>query len=79
MLLFSSSAIVLSDAGSADKLKMKAFSDDPRGQWTIEGKKIVNGVGECLDIKGGKDKDGASLISYAYQGSANQHWRIDFV
>jgi len=61
------------------KLKMKSFSDDPRGHWTIDGKKIVNGVGECLDIKGAKNDDGASLVSYAYKGSANQHWRIDFV
>ena len=60
-----------------DKLKTAPFSDDPRGHWAfIEGKKIVNGLGECLDIKGDKSDDGASIISYAYKGSPNQHWHI---
>lgn len=63
-----------------DKLQTKPFSDDPRGHWApVDGKKIVNGLGECLDIKGDKTDDGASLISYKYKGSANQHWHVQYL
>jgi hypothetical protein len=71
---------VFQNAELGDKLKTKPFSDDPRGHWAIiEGKRIVNGLGECLDIKGDKTDDGASLISYTYKGSPNQHWLIQYI
>lgn len=58
---------------------MKKFSNDPRGQWVTDKKKIVNRVGEVLDIRGEKEGKGAELCSYQYKGAANQHWRIDYV
>ena len=45
-------------------------------QWKLDGKKIVNGSGQCLDIRGDNDKDGAELCAYKYKGNANQHWLI---
>lgn len=64
-----------------EKLKTRPFSTDPRGHWAIDTgtKKIVNGLGECLDIKGDSDEDGAKLISYKFKDSANQQWHIDYV
>ena len=43
-------------------------------QWKFDGKKIVNGKDECLDIRGDINRDGAELCSYKYKGQSNQHW-----
>lgn len=71
--------MAFSSEEAGDKLKMKKFSNDPRGQWVTDKKKIVNRVGEVLDIRGEKEGKGAELCSYQYKGAANQHWRIDYV
>ena len=52
---------------------------NPRGQWSIDGKKIVNKAGECLDVKGADKEDGAELITYAYKGGPNQNWMLQYV
>lgn len=48
-------------------------------QWTAVGNRIVNKTGECMDIRGAQNRDGAEVISFGYKGSANQHWRLEFV
>lgn len=61
-------------------LKTGPMSNDPRGHWSIDGKKITNRIGEVLDIKSGlKAKEGAELCSDHYKGSDSQHWRVDYV
>jgi len=68
-----------SNKASGDLLKTTPFKDDDkRGQWRVEGKKIVNGAGECLDVKGAEKEDGAELISYKYKDQPNQHWTIHY-
>lgn len=71
--------MAFSNASKGQELTMNAVSADPRSTWRLEGKKIVNGVGECLDIKGDKDHDAAELCSYDYKDAANQHWRFEYV
>ena len=48
-------------------------------QWTVAGNRIISKTGECLDIQGAQQKDGAAVLSYGYKGSSNQHWRLEFV
>jgi len=64
-----------------DKFKMQPWRGDPRQQWVFQGNKIVNRVLniECMDIERAANKDGANVIAWKYKGSANQHWRIDYV
>lgn len=64
---------------AGDKLKTKRFSNDPRSQWVIDKKKIVNRTGQVLDIRGEKEGKGAELCAFQYKGAPNQHWRIDYV
>ena len=58
---------------------MMPYTGEARQQWTLEGNRIVNRTHECLDIVGGAKKDGAELCAYRYQGSSNQHWRLEYV
>jgi len=60
-------------------VKMMPYSGSPLQQWTLEGNRILNKARECLDIRGGSSKNGAELVSYQYKGSANQHWRIEYI
>jgi len=60
-------------------VKMMPYNGDVRQQWSFVGNRIVNKAHECLDICGESKKDGAELCSYQYKGSANQHWRIQYV
>lgn len=71
--------MVFHNSELGDKLKTKPISADPRGHWAVVDKRIVNGLGECLDIKGEKDEDGAKLISYTYKGAPNQHWHLQYL
>jgi len=50
----------------------------PRNQWRVEGEKIMNGEGWCLDIKGASTKEGADLCGYDYKKQKNQHWRLEY-
>jgi hypothetical protein len=67
--------------GQGDKFTMQTFNASSQQQWTIQGNKIVNkgNPSLCLDIEGGKNEQGVNLISWPYKGSANQHWRIEYV
>lgn len=71
--------MAFSNGGHSHGLKMHPASGDPRSQWMVEGRKIGNRVGECLDISRKNPSNGAELISYSYKDSNNQHWRIDYI
>lgn len=64
-----------------DKFRVTPWRGDPRQQWIIQGNKIVNRILqiECMDIERASIKDEASVIAWKYKGSANQHWRIEYV
>jgi len=68
---------VFQNKESGKKLKMAPHSSNPRGQWTVDGKKIVNRAGECLTLKGDED-DGSPLSSGHYKGAPNQHWTFQY-
>jgi len=70
---------VFQNKDSGKILQMAPFTNTPRGQWTVDGKKIVNRTGECLMVKGDDKDDGAELSSGHYKGAANQHWIIQYV
>jgi len=70
--------MVFQNKESGKKLKMAPYSSNPRGQWTVDGKKIVNRTGECLMMKGHEDDDGEPLSSGHYKGSPNQHWSLQY-
>jgi len=61
------------------ELKTEVYTGDPRSQWRVEGNKILNRAGQCLDIRGASNSDGAVLCAYDYDDKKNQHWRIDYV
>jgi hypothetical protein len=65
-------------SGKGEPLKTVMPSGDPRSQWRIEGHKIVNGAGECLDVRGAHDKDGTEVCAYDYKNKPNQHWLIQY-
>jgi len=65
--------------GNGHDVTMQMASMDPRAQWRVEGDRIVNGTGECLDIKGNNNSEGAHLCSYHPNGQRNQQWRLDYV
>jgi len=67
--------------GQGDKFTMQPFNGSPQQQWTLQGNKIVNKMNPsmCVDIEGGQNKEGVNLIAWPYKGSANQHWRIEYV
>jgi len=67
--------------GQGDKFTMQPFNGSPQQQWTLQGNRIVNRMNQsmCMDIEGGKNQQGVSLISWPYKSSANQHWRIEYV
>jgi len=55
-------------------------SGDPRQQWYLDGNKIINrSSGQCLDISGADQKDGAQVISYDNNGAINQQWSQAYV
>jgi len=62
-----------------ESLKTQPFTGNPRASWRLEGNKIMNGAGECLDIRGAKNNDGAEVCAYDYKNKSNQHWRIEYV
>lgn len=58
---------------------MHPFRGGPDQQWRFQDRRIVNANGDCLDISGASQSDGADVIVYNYKGSSNQHWRQEFV
>lgn len=60
-------------------LKMVPFSSNPKHQWRVEGDKIMNGVGQCLDIRGGKCSNGSELCAYTFKNKENQRWIIQYL
>jgi len=70
---------VMDPAGGGGKITMAPYTGKPSQQWRLEGNRIMNRANECLDIVGESTKDGADLTSYRYKGSANQHWRLQYV
>lgn len=65
-------------AGKGHEIKMQMPVGDPKTQWRFEGPRIINGHGECLDIKGEKKDDGAELCSYDFKNQKNQLWRMEY-
>jgi len=62
---------------SGKKVKMAPHSNNPRSEWTVDGKKIVNRTGECLMVKG-DDDEGAPLCAGHYKGTPQQHWALQY-
>lgn len=73
------SCVTLLCAANGNHLKTTRETGNPRAQWRLEGNKIVNGLGEALDIRGKSNHDGAEVISYKYENHANQHWLVEYV
>jgi len=75
--------MALSVTGSDKELVTAIYSGDPRHQWKIDGKKIVNQMfcNECLSVqkKLVRVPDDAEVCSSEYEGNPLQHWKIDFV
>jgi len=70
---------VFSNTESGKHIAMQPYSDNARGQWKVDGKRIVNKMGEVLDISGENKDDGAEVISYKDSKQKNQQWRQEFV
>lgn len=58
---------------------MVHFTGGASQRFRVDGKKIVNGIGECADIRGAWKHDSAPVITYKYSGASNQHWRMEYV
>jgi len=71
--------LVFQNNTKGQPLKMTQFTGDPRGQWRVEGNKIVNRANECLDIRGANNGDGAELCAYDFKNQKNQHWRLEYI
>ena len=52
------------------------MTNDPRGMWRIDGEKIINGVGQHLDIRGASKYNKAELCAYKWKNQDNQKWTI---
>jgi len=66
-------------AADSQQLVMKPPSSDPKGQWFVEGVKVVNKAGSCLDVRGANKSDGAEVIAYKYKQQVNQAWDQSFI
>jgi len=67
-------------AAPGKKTEVEPFNGGPHQQWAFEGKRIVNrSNGEVLDVYGEHGHDGATVGSYRWKDSANQHWRLEYV
>jgi len=71
--------MTFSSAKAGEDLRTQLATGDPRNQWTFHGSKVGSRAGECLDISGGSDSNGASLCSFAYKDQKNQHWAAQYV
>ena len=74
-----STLLLLAAEETGSTLRMAPYSTSAvRGQWSVDGKKIVNRTGECLDVKQSDKDDGAELVSYRYKGAPNQNWTVQY-
>lgn len=64
---------------SERQLKLHPFYGNPKQMWRFQGRRIVNQLGLCLDIRGAVHDDGTEVIAYQYKGSKNQHWSAEYV
>jgi len=64
--------------GKGHDLKMQLPLGDAGTQWRWDSNKVLNGLGECLDIKGESRSEGAVLCAYDYKNQGNQHWRLEY-
>lgn len=71
--------LTISNAAKGKQLVTAVVSGDPRSQWQFQGNKIVNKLGEVLDIAQENDDNGAEVISYDSGNGVNQKWRQEFV
>jgi len=74
--------LAISIAGNDKEMITATYTGDPRQQWLIDGKKIVNKMfcTECLTVKKSlvRVKDDADVVASEYQGTPLQHWKIDY-
>lgn len=70
--------MVLHNSEYGKEITTAPYQENPRYQFKFEGKKITNGVGECLDIKGKDDDKGAVVITYEYKDQKNQQWNQEY-
>jgi len=68
-------------SAQGDKVRLQPFRGEARQQWIFQGRAIVNRMfpGECPDIERAENREQAGIIAWPYKGSANQHWRVDYV
>lgn len=71
--------LTFTNTKAGEDLKTQIPSGDPRNQWTFHGRKVGNRAGECLDIRGEDDSNGAEVCSYEYKDQKNQHWVQQYV
>jgi len=65
-------------AADGEHVHTMPYLGKPGQRWMISGNRIMRDQQNCLDVKGAKQKDGASVIQWNYNGGANQHWRIEY-
>lgn len=61
------------------KLKTCGVDGNPRSQWSFQGNKLCNRLGECIDICRENKDNGAEVISYDFKDQANQKWKQEYV
>jgi len=61
-------------AGDGQAVVMKPASGDPKGQWFIDGAKIVSRAGPVMDVRGANKNEGAEVIAYKFNKQVNQAW-----
>ncbi|ESN96039.1 hypothetical protein HELRODRAFT_163065 [Helobdella robusta] len=66
-------------AGKAVQLKMVRFTGGASQRFRLDGSRILNGIGECVDIRGASKKECAQIITYPHNGDTNQQWFIQYV
>ena len=70
---------VLFNADQGQPIVMQPYSESPRFQWKLDGRRIVNKLGEVLDIAKADKDNGAEVISYKDNQKKNQQWRFDYI
>jgi len=67
------------NAEGGHKAETEPFNGGKQQQWVLQGNGIINRAnGECLDLYKGKKDDGATIGSWQWNDSPNQHWRIEY-
>ncbi|MEU7753502.1 RICIN domain-containing protein [Micromonospora sp. NPDC049171] len=69
--------------GQQAKTHLAVCTGDPEQDWVItpvgpEVSTVANAAsGQCLDVEGGSQDDGAPLMQFPCHGGANQQWRLN--